>query len=776
MSGSYTAGRRGCNVVALVIFLLQGCGGDDGPAAPPPPAASLSAPTLPGVPASVPLRVDAFEPAIAREGDVIALRGSGFTRDTKVRWGNELFNAKFESATGITFELPRNDLDADVTGTVEAVREDGAKAAASTSLTLEAVPTVTSMDKSDVEAGDVVRISGRGLQRVTQVDMTGTNATVSDAASDGTWLDVVVPEDASDGAIELWDARKRSYSAGHVAVRKPSLPLTIDDVQIGQTHLYSVGRGQKYPYMRLVSGKPTLVTVRLKGAPGAGKLWPRVRLGVANDFSGTRWFEMKGPAMLGAGAVAANDFANNYTLELDSSWMQRGFKLGVEAHDRRSPSKVSRVSYMAGTGIHPRTFMRVHVVNLVPDGTRPIAPDFAVLERALREQFPLSDVQFVRHPRQVRLAGKPFLGNEEEWLMALEKERVASAGAFSDFFVGFSPTLGSGLAFMPGRSAVMPAQWISATGDHPENVMMHELGHNLGRDHTWEDPRFPYWRNGVRATQPFEEGALAGGPWRFTRSGLFNPLAYHDIMSYNQPMSIADYTYAGVLSLMPAQIRPSSAFLAPVAPGAVACEASACADSATMAIHVSGAINDNNGTALLDPLVAMPVASETVPLIASAPRGSAELEVRASTGTYRFALQLARVDHAMPGHSTVFSATIPAMRGIESVRVVHEGKTLATMLAAPESGVTVPAATAPDAAAVRTAWGSYRIDGRTLRLQWDARRYPWSSAWARVDGRMVPIAVAQVGGALDGEADARATEYIVTFSDGLNNEVHRISR
>lgn len=760
------------------MVLLQGCGGDDGPATGTslPPAATQVSTTLPAVPESGPLKVEAFEPAAGPEGAVIALRGSGLTRGTKVRWGDVLLDTEFQSTTQVTFRLPRNDLDADVTHDVEAVREDGARAVASTSLTLEGAPLLAAIDRTEAEAGDVVRIAGRGLTRVTRVDVNGGAATVRDVAGDGTWLDIEVPEEADDGTIELW-AQTRNYSAGYLRVTKPKLPLTIDDVKIGQTHLYSVGQGQKHAYMRFVAGKPTMVKVRLKLASGTQKVRPAVRLLVENNVQGARWFDMKGPAELGARAVAENDLANSYTLELDPSWMQRGFRFRVEARDKRYPSRISRASYTAGAEVPRRTFMRVHIVNLVPDGTSPATPDLAMLERALRAQFPLSDIALVKHPRHVKVPGTPFTDNEVAWLMALQRERVASGGSSSDFFFGFAPMMGSGVGFMPGRSAVLPARWIDNGIDYVHNAMMHELGHNLGRDHTWEDDAFPYWRNGVRAQQPHEPGALAGGPWRYHQGRMFDPMAFSDIMSYNQPMSISDFTYANILSQMPTDTRQRiGAYLAEPGASGPVCDGLGCGDASSMSLHVSGVMSGEGVPVRLDPLMAVPVTSEAVALEASAPRGPAEIEVRTSAGTFRFPLALAGIDHKVPTAMTAFSATIPAMRDIQSVQVVRDGKAVLTTLATPAPGTVASALDKMDARAVRTGWGSYRIDGRTLRMQWDARRYPWLSAWARVDGRTVPIAVTENGGVFEAQVDTGASEFIVTLSDGLNSEVHRIAR
>lgn len=763
------------------MVLLQGCGGDDGPSAshavaPPSSPAPISASALPAVPEAVALKLDTIEPTAGPEGASIALRGNGFTRGTRVRWGDTLLHTEFQSATQIAVTLPGTATDADVTHVVEAVREDGARAVSPASLTLEALPVRASLEKTDAQAGEIVRITGSGLHRVVQVDMNGDTANVIDTASDGSWLDVEVPEGGSDGTVELWDGQKRSYAVGYLKkTGSAPLPVTIEDVQIGQTHLYAVGRGQKHPYMRFVANKPTMVKVRLKPAPDAGKALPTVRLMAANSARGATWFDMKGPAELGASAVAQDDLANSYTLTLDPSWMQRGFRIRVEAHDKRSPARISRVSYTTGASVPRRTFMRVHVVNLVPDGTKPAAPSFAVLERALREQFPLSDVRLVKHPRQVRLRGKRFPGNEEAWLDALERERVASGGGSSDFFVGFSPVIGNGVGLTPGRASVLPATWNGA--DPVSSVMLHELGHNLGRDHTWEDRRFPYWRNGVRAKNALQEGALAGGPWRYYEGRMFSPTAFSDIMSYNEPSSISDFTYANILSQMPSDTRRRvGTDLAEAGAAGEPCDGMGCGDDAAMSLHVSGVLKDDGATAQLNPVVAIPVTSEAVALEASAPRGPAELEVRTAAGTFRFPLELAVIERRASPPATVFSVTVPAMRGIESIYVVRDGKAVVTALATPDAGTDASAPDKAAAGAVRTGWGSYRVDGRTLNLRWDARRYPWLSAWARVEGRTVPVAVAESGGTFASEIDASATAFIVTLSDGLNSEVHRIAR
>src|SRR5690606_20818109 len=79
-----------------------------------------------------------------------------------------------------------------------------------------------------------------------------------------------------------------------------------------------------------------------------------------------------------------------------------------------------------------------------------------------------------------------------------------------------------------------------AFGSYGANTFVHELGHNLGRDHspcaTSGDPNYPH------------PGAFIG-TWGFDSLGgvLKAPTAFRDVMNYCEPNWVSDYTYQGVL-------------------------------------------------------------------------------------------------------------------------------------------------------------------------------------------------------------------------------------
>ncbi|WP_198030919.1 hypothetical protein [Cupriavidus sp. amp6] len=78
-----------------------------------------------------------------------------------------------------------------------------------------------------------------------------------------------------------------------------------------------------------------------------------------------------------------------------------------------------------------------------------------------------------------------------------------------------------------------------------------------------------------------------------------------------------------------------------------------------------------------------------------------------------------------------FEVTIPAVDGIQSLRVLCGLSALQTVTAA--QGPKPPmlrAMSAPPNAIVRS-WGTNRVRGNNLELTWDAARWPWLSVWQK---------------------------------------------
>lgn len=763
--------------VLALIALLHGCGGGEDssaaagpgmmpsvPAMPlPAPAAAATSVVAPSVASqSVPLRIDAISPASGPPATVVTLHGSGFTRDTRVLWGDQSLQAVYQSNTAITFTLPATHTGADVSRPVTAVREDGASAMAPVVQTVEGIPEAASLDRNRARIGEVLRIRGTALNLVTRIALTGTEATRRAVASDGSWLDFIVPDGAGSGSVAMQDMRGRVYEAGDLKVEGPPLTLAIDDVEIAQSHMQSVSAARPNPYLRLVPLKPLLVRVRLSPANGVDTIEPDVRLQASNDKLGTQWFTMQGPTRLGTARIAEGDLAGSYTYELPGEWVQSGFRLLVEANERRFPIHVARYAYVPAAGVLGQpTYIRLHIVPIQPDSGQVVSFDVEALKRNVRDQYPLSKVDFVVE-RALKQPGTT-LANSNAWLDAITALRAGSAPSNHDFYLGVLPCGAcTGLGYTPGRTAVVSQSWIIQGVDQAVNgVMLHELGHNFGRLHTWDDPAFPYWENGIASAGG---KARLGGAWAINLLGgrqLHDPAIEYDIMSYDYPKSVSDYTYRGAYDYIEKNL--------PLNAG-VTVAAESFPSTNGQVLYLSGTLDRAGISARISPVMRMLAQPDTVALAESAGRTDFEVEVRTATGMHRYPVHVVPLSHAEDAMASVFNLTIPLVDDIRSIRVLRGGQALVTRVV---DGDGRPPLRAPSVQQPLQ-WGSYYIGDGVLSLRWNAQRWPWISVWQRVDGRLSPLAITRNGGVLSERVDARVTGLVISLSDGLNGELIQI--
>lgn len=201
---------------------LQGCGGgsDDtgrqssaaadstratSPTAPMPVPANVPPPVTSATttPAPVAMAIESVAASSGPPGAVLSAHGHGFTRGTRLLWGDQALPAVFQSAMLMTFTLPPTHSGMAVSKTLTAMREDGTSSMAPSLVTVEGVPEPTGMTPTAARTGQLIRITGTGLKLVTRVMVTGIGATIQNIAEDGSWLDFIVPDGAGSGSVTL---------------------------------------------------------------------------------------------------------------------------------------------------------------------------------------------------------------------------------------------------------------------------------------------------------------------------------------------------------------------------------------------------------------------------------------------------------------------------------------------------------------------------------------------------------------------------------------------
>lgn len=758
--------RRVAYVLSFGAFALalQGCGGGGGDA-----STNNSAGVVATVQATK-FSVQTVSPQTGIPGTSITVEGQGFTRNTRVLWGDVEVAALFQSPKQLTFQLPATHSAQDISHPLTLKREDSLAQTWSQPVTVEAVPEPTGLSSGSAREGQIVRVVGANLQLISKLALGQTTAVPSSIAADGSWLEFIVPAQAPSGSVVGYDSRGYSFPIGTLQVTGPALAVTIQDVEVSQGQLISVSQATPNPYLRLVPQRPTLVRVRLAPNGTAFPVVPEVRVTVRNNALGSQTFVMQGPATLGMTPVAESDLANSYTYTVPGEWIGPGFQLEVSANQIEFPLSIARFSYVPPAGvIKGGTYIRMHVVPIAPDTGEQLNFDRQWFTNNLKGVYPLSDVEVIIEP--------PLPGSgtntSGDWLSAVRSLRAASSAKNYDFYFGAMPYDGAtGLGYVPGRVAVASHLWYGRQDYSIQGVMMHEIGHNFGRIHSWDDPKFPYTSN-----------YWVGGPWASVMDQQGNrqyqsPTVWHDVMSYSYPKTISDFTYSGAYDYL-AQNLPLSAKPAPAEAVEVlqtrGVDASATAD----ALYLSGSIDLSTAQAKVEAPVRLKAEPDTVSMAATLLQAENDyvLELTTASARLRYPLQLQGMGDA-EGKRSGFELTIPAVDGIQSIRLLRGLNALQTITAIEAPKPKVLRQMPVPADAVVRSWGTYRLSGANVELTWDAARWPWLSVWQNTSAGLLPLAVARTGGAISvplRKPFAQTKGLIISVSDGMNTRLESFS-
>ncbi|HTL05637.1 MAG TPA: M66 family metalloprotease [Gemmatimonadales bacterium] len=306
-------------------------------------------------------------------------------------------------------------------------------------------------------------------------------------------------------------------------------------------------------------------------------------------------------------------------------------------------------------------------------------------------------------------------------LWALRAADASSRYYFGVVKVGYSSGV-AGLGYV-GGSAHTAMGWDflpSAT-----NVVAHEVGHNLSRQHapcggpTGTDPSYPY-----------AGGQL--GVWGLdVAAQSLKPPSLTDVMSYCGPNWISDYNWSGMLAY-----RQSAPTNAPDAAGA--------ADG----LLVWGRLTASG--LVLEPSFSVPARPE------HAPRpGDNRLELLGADGTLLRAIGFEAPELAdTPGGERGFAFVVPLDPGLRAglggLRVVAGGRSATRLMNGGPAGD-------PAALLVRTS-------PQQVELRWDAARYPMVLVRDAATGAVLSFAR---GGTVRLWSAAR--DFDLQFSDGIRS-------
>jgi len=358
---------------------------------------------------------------------------------------------------------------------------------------------------------------------------------------------------------------------------------------------------------------------------------------------------------------------------------------------------------------------------------------------------------------QVLLSGG---GGWSALLTELEAKRVVEAST-RYYYGALNVSYGSGVAglgYVPsaGSSSHRSSMgWDKTTGYADGglyfDVLTHETGHNMGRQHSPcpiidgpanPDPGYPY-AGGLIGIYGLDVAAMT----------LKDPAVYTDILAYCSPVWISDYVYSSILDFRqasPIGIAPT------IAPGA-----SKQMDTASVqdCLLISGRIH--NGNVELD--AALQVSTVPTALGHKALHGSRLIEGRDAAGKLLFqrSLPLAQVADDIPGSQIRhFIAAIPvkdfSMKALIELRVVGDS--------GPEAVRWNSNVLPLKSGAVQMPQAKVFTEGE-VRLTWDAIAHPLVMVRDAITGDVLSFAR---GGDMVIKTPAKQLE--LTLSSGVSSE------
>ncbi len=512
------------------------------------------------------------------------------------------------------------------------------------------------------------------------------------------------------------------------AVPGPGMPSVLGEVTIQKTEW---GQSVLKTNLRLVAGKPALLRVHLtadrEGLPGSlkGEVYQGSnRLGELN---------FTGPATLPT-TINPAELAQTYRATVPAGWVVAGMEVRLLADPLNQVGENNeadnRLTLTPAVGAG--TLLSLTLVPVLQPGQT--APPSLPGVDLLRNMLP---VQGVQTTTRAPFSYGATVGNaSSDWsnlLSALRSLRTSDGSSryyYGVVRVGYN----SGIAGIGYMGFPASAGWdFDGSADR---IMVHEIGHNLGRGHA---PCNVTGESGY----PYAGGFIGTWGYNVASGVLFNPAQYKDVMSYCTPQWISDYMYEGMQSFLEA--RPTSAQQR--------------LGTAQEALLISGRIR--NGEVMLNPIVKI----EAVP---EPPRaGAYRLRLDAAGGQVDISFQTEQVEapHGpeQPPEASWseehFSFSLPDPGPIRGLEIAQAGHPLFQRAVEPRLQ-----------SQLASQVGLLEQNGK-ITLSWVGSAYPYASV-AHLGRQRTTLGLWLTGGeaTLSTEGLEAGGRLEVTLSDGFNTQ------
>jgi hypothetical protein len=340
----------------------------------------------------------------------------------------------------------------------------------------------------------------------------------------------------------------------------PFVAKNISDLYISNVEVTQAVQNIATP-VSLVAGRPAEVRVyaRTSGSTQIGNLTATlvgykngVRLGMLTVGPGSAF--PQGNSLESLRANAAYSF--NFTLPI--SWTSGGvLKLEADIDTNNTAPELSDVNITTSQ----YTFNNVPALNVtvVPieythtGRTRPglyPAPDISYMQEALLRMYPVAAVNIFAHQKITFVGDLSQDGTWDVLLDQIDSMKQSEGKSESTVYFGMIPLVdGSGNTWFSYTGGVVGYGYVGyrasiavtkamVYGDwdlHGDDFAAHEIGHNLGMDHTPCNVDSPY-------AYPYANGAIGQYGFYVNNQSVVDK-DRPDIMSYCEPEWVSDFTY-----------------------------------------------------------------------------------------------------------------------------------------------------------------------------------------------------------------------------------------